>query len=98
MSNADSGSCGSHGISSYLGCGFPQKDAAKVSAPRRLGGVGCSPCAWMLSTEMNAKTAAPSDAHIEFRDASYRINDIPARAIVSNVSLTIHRGETIVLL
>ncbi len=47
---------------------------------------------------MNAKTAAPSDAHIEFRDVSYRINDIPARAIVSNVSLTIHRGETLVLL
>jgi osmoprotectant transport system ATP-binding protein len=47
---------------------------------------------------MNAKPQAPSDAAIEFRDVSYWINDIPDRAIVSNVSLTVLRGETLVLL
>ena len=47
---------------------------------------------------MNAKPEAPSDAAIEFRGVDYCINDIPARPIVSNVSLTILRGETIVLL
>jgi osmoprotectant transport system ATP-binding protein len=47
---------------------------------------------------MNAKVAGPSDAAIEFRGVSYYINDIPGRAIVSNVSLTITRGETLVLL
>jgi osmoprotectant transport system ATP-binding protein len=47
---------------------------------------------------MNEKLEAPSDVAIEFRDASYCINDIPDRAIVSNVSLTISRGETLVLL
>lgn len=47
---------------------------------------------------MNAKLAGPSDAAIAFRGVSYYINDIPDRAIVSNVSLTISRGETLVLL
>jgi osmoprotectant transport system ATP-binding protein len=47
---------------------------------------------------MNAKPLAPSDVAIEFRGVSYRINDIPARSIVSNVSLTVSRGETLVLL
>jgi osmoprotectant transport system ATP-binding protein len=47
---------------------------------------------------MNAKPQAPSDVAIEFRDVSYCINDIPDRAIVSNVSLTVLRGETLVLL
>ncbi|HEY6384053.1 MAG TPA: ATP-binding cassette domain-containing protein [Candidatus Acidoferrum sp.] len=47
---------------------------------------------------MNAKLAAPSDVAIEFRGVSYCINDIPDRAIVSNVSLTVSRGETLVLL
>jgi osmoprotectant transport system ATP-binding protein len=47
---------------------------------------------------MNAKIAAPSDAAIEFRGVTYCINDIPDRAIVSNVSLTVSRGETLVLL
>jgi osmoprotectant transport system ATP-binding protein len=47
---------------------------------------------------MNTKLAAPSDAAIEFRGVNYHINDIPGRAIVSNVSLTISRGETLVLL
>jgi osmoprotectant transport system ATP-binding protein len=47
---------------------------------------------------MNAKPAAPSDVAIEFRAVGYCINDIPERAIVSNVSLTVSRGETLVLL
>src|SRR5580658_4415268 len=67
-------------------------------ASGRLSGVRYSPCGMRLSIEMNAKVAGPSDAAIEFRDVSYYINDIPGRAIVSNVSLTITRGETLVLL
>ncbi|HXC86754.1 MAG TPA: ATP-binding cassette domain-containing protein [Candidatus Cybelea sp.] len=47
---------------------------------------------------MNAKTAAPLDVAIEFRGVTYCINDIPGRAIVRDVSLTISRGETLVLL
>jgi osmoprotectant transport system ATP-binding protein len=47
---------------------------------------------------MNAKTTAPLDAAIEFRGVNYCINDIPDRAIVSSISLTISRGETLVLL
>jgi len=47
---------------------------------------------------MNAKPEAPSDIAIEFRGVNYCINDIPSRAIVSNVSLTILRGETLILL
>src|SRR5580698_1410556 len=49
---------------------------------------------------MNVKLAGPSDAAIEFRGVSYHINDndVLGRAIVSNVSLTISRGETLVLL
>jgi osmoprotectant transport system ATP-binding protein len=47
---------------------------------------------------MNAKPEAPSDIAIEFRSVNYCINDIPGRAIVSNVSLTVLRGETLVLL
>jgi osmoprotectant transport system ATP-binding protein len=51
---------------------------------------------------MNAKIAPPSavssDVAVEFRGVSYNINDIRVRAIVSNVSLSISRGETLVLL
>ena len=47
---------------------------------------------------MNAKPEAASDVAIEFRGVDYCINDIPGRAIVSNVSLTVRRGETLVLL
>ncbi len=47
---------------------------------------------------MNAKPPAPTDVAIEFRSVSYCITDIPDRSIVSNVSLTISRGETLVLL
>ena len=47
---------------------------------------------------MYTKNATSSDLVIDFRDVSYRINDIPARPIVSKVALTISRGETLVLL
>jgi len=47
---------------------------------------------------MNAKITAPLDAAIQFRGVDYRINDIPTRAIVSSISLTVARGETLVLL
>ena len=47
---------------------------------------------------MNAKLAAPSAVAIEFRGVYYNINDIPNRAIVSDISLIIPHGETLVLL
>jgi osmoprotectant transport system ATP-binding protein len=47
---------------------------------------------------MNAKSASISENLIEFRDVAYHINDIPARMIVSGISLTIPQGETFVLL
>jgi osmoprotectant transport system ATP-binding protein len=47
---------------------------------------------------MNAKLATPSDVAIEFRGVYYHINDIPDRAIVSDISLIIPHGETLVLL
>ena len=51
-----------------------------------------------MNAKIIAPSATPSDVAIEFRDVSYHINDIPDRAIVSNVSLSISRAETIVLL
>jgi len=47
---------------------------------------------------MNPKTPALSAAAIEFCGVNYRLIDFPDRAIVSNVSLTITPGETLVLL
>src|SRR3981189_3747809 len=47
---------------------------------------------------MNAKPASISENLIEFRDVAYHINDIPARMIVSDISLRIPPGETLVLL
>src|SRR5260370_5735923 len=47
---------------------------------------------------MNTKTALSDGNTIEFRDVSYHINDIPARGIVSGISLQIPHGETLVLL
>jgi len=47
---------------------------------------------------MNAKPASISENLIEFRDVAYHINDIPARIIVSDISLRIPSGETLVLL
>jgi osmoprotectant transport system ATP-binding protein len=47
---------------------------------------------------MNTKTALSSRKTIEFRDVSFRINDILKRLIVLGISLEIPRGETLVLL
>src|ERR1700719_4184970 len=71
---------------------------AEIQRPGSLSGVRCSPCGVRVSIEMIAKIAAPSDVAIEFRGVNYRTNDIPFRVIVSNISLTISRGETLVLL
>src|SRR3977135_270122 len=47
---------------------------------------------------MNAKPSSISENLIEFRDVAYHINDIPVRMIVSDISLKIPPGETLVLL
>ncbi|HET8924210.1 MAG TPA: ATP-binding cassette domain-containing protein [Candidatus Acidoferrum sp.] len=47
---------------------------------------------------MNTKPALSADSTIEFRDVSFHINDIPARVIVSGISLRIPHGESLVLL
>ena len=47
---------------------------------------------------MNAKTTDSFKDTIEFRDVSYHINDIPAGVVLSDISLSIPRGETLVLL
>jgi osmoprotectant transport system ATP-binding protein len=51
-----------------------------------------------LSIEMNTKSASLSGNLIDFHEVAYYINVIPARVIVSGISLTIPQGETIVLL
>jgi len=45
---------------------------------------------------MTTATSAGSEAIIEFRDASYRLPG--GQALLQNVSLTVRRGETLVLL
>jgi osmoprotectant transport system ATP-binding protein len=47
---------------------------------------------------MNTKPVNSMGSLIEFRDVAFHINDIPARTIVSGISLTIPQGETLVLL
>jgi osmoprotectant transport system ATP-binding protein len=47
---------------------------------------------------MNTKPALSSKKKIEFREVSFRINDILKRSIVSAISLEIPEGETLVLL
>src|SRR2546429_461515 len=47
---------------------------------------------------MNAKISPAATNRIEFRDESFHINDILKRLIVSQVSLEIPHGETLVLL
>jgi osmoprotectant transport system ATP-binding protein len=47
---------------------------------------------------MNTKLALSDKETIQFREVSFHINDIPARAIVSSISLAISNGETLVLL
>src|SRR5229473_2227426 len=63
-----------------------------------LGGLRWSlPDLW-LSIEMITKPAFSAKNTIEFRDVSFQINDIPARPIVSRISLAVSQGETLVLL
>jgi osmoprotectant transport system ATP-binding protein len=47
---------------------------------------------------MNTKTTDSFKDIIEFRDVSYHINDIPAGVVLSDISLSIPPGETLVLL
>jgi len=52
-----------------------------------------------VSTETNAKISAFSEPIIEFRQVEYQIDiALPPRPILSGVSLSIHRGETVALL
>jgi osmoprotectant transport system ATP-binding protein len=87
----------SHGFSPYFGCRFRTKDASKFGAGR-LGAVLSSLPVLEVSIEMNAKTPMEQPISIEFRGVDFRINDIPARPIVSNATLTIPSGQTLVLL
>src|SRR5690348_15513270 len=47
---------------------------------------------------MNAKIEDFSGNLIEFHEVSFHINDIPSRVVISNVSLAVPFGETLVLL
>jgi osmoprotectant transport system ATP-binding protein len=47
---------------------------------------------------MNTKLALSDKETIQFREVSFHINDIPARSIVSGISLAVSHGETLVLL
>ena len=47
---------------------------------------------------MNAKINDFSGNLIEFREVSFHINDIPGRGVISDVSLCVPAGETVVLL
>ncbi len=47
---------------------------------------------------MNTKTLHPPKNTIEFRAVSFRVHPLPASPLVSDISLTIPSGETVVLL
>lgn len=47
---------------------------------------------------MNTKPAVSQKKTIEFRGASFQINDIPGRTLVSEISFSVSQGETLVLL
>ena len=51
-----------------------------------------------MNVKIAPTTVLSSDVAIEFRGVSYRLIDIPSRSIVSNVSLSVSRGETLILL
>ena len=51
-----------------------------------------------MNVKIAPTTVLSSDVAIEFRGVSYRLIDIPSRSIVSSVSLSVSRGETLVLL
>src|SRR5881227_1879258 len=98
VTNADS-SCGecSHGVDPLFRCQAPKKDAPKIGDGRQIT-LLCSRGELGLSIEMNAKTKNFSGDLIEFRGVSFHINDIPSRVVISNASLTVPLGETLVLL
>src|SRR5437667_10840499 len=84
-------------FSPSVGCSFRAKDARKFGVGR-LGALRYSRQVLWPSIEIDAKPASISENLIEFRDVAYHINDIPTRMIVSDISLRIPRGETLVLL
>src|SRR6266446_414948 len=84
-------------FSPSLGCSFHAKDAPKFSAGW-LGGLRWSLPDLRLSIEMITKPVLSAMNTIEFRDVAFHINDIPARRIVSGISLAVSQGETLVLL
>ena len=51
-----------------------------------------------VSIEMNAKPEKNPKNMIEFREVSYRPNDILKRLIVSGINVDVHEGETLMLL
>jgi osmoprotectant transport system ATP-binding protein len=96
--DADScGKCSHLRFTPSFGCSFRAKDAPKFGAGR-LGALRCSRQVLRLSIEMNTKPMNFPGNRIEFCDVAFHINDIPARIIVSGISLTIPQGETLVLL
>src|SRR5467141_5334616 len=84
-------------FSPSVGCSCRAKDAPKFGVGR-LGALRCSLRNLGLSIEMNTKIASSAGNLIEFRNVAFHINDIPARMIVSGISLEIQKGETLVLL
>ena len=98
VTDADSGGseC-SHGVAPFVRCQVRQKDAPKIGVGRR------TTLVWSrrelgLSTEMNATSEDFFGNLIEFRQVSYHINDIPRRVVISDLSLAVPIGETLVLL
>src|SRR6266403_472077 len=77
---------------------LPREGCAKIQRLRAKGRLRWSLRDLALSIEMNTKIPLAATNMIEFRDVSFHINDIPARVIVSGISLEIPHGETLVLL
>src|SRR5215472_7568948 len=83
----------------------PSFDAASAGRMRQKstsGGVGALLCSLRemgLSTEMSEKSTELAGILIEFRGVSFQRNDIlPARHVISDITLSISEGETVVLL
>jgi osmoprotectant transport system ATP-binding protein len=77
--------------------GPTEKDAPKIGVGRQIPLLCCRGESG-LSIEMNAKIESFSGNLIEFRRVSFHINDILSRAVISDVSLAVPFGETLVLL
>ncbi len=85
--------------------GFPFRlDAASVLGMRQISTQGgrakyYGPPRYVeMSIEMNAKTNSQIDRTIEFRSVTYSVNGSETQALVSDISLMILAGETLVLL